>query len=217
MQLKQRNSDKMQPKSPFYVIQEFLSPLQCEEALDDLDFVVPDYTADGRPIKMVKFCEPVEALIYERLQQHMPALQAHYGFDYAGTEQMFFEWYPEECSHTQQVCENSSYIQKKWQRTALRDFTCVLFLSEFQTKTPFDSDYEVYGGKLEFPSWGFGFNPQRGTLIVYPSGPNFVNRTTPIIVGDLFQARIHISATTPYKYDKTQFPGNFKLWFSGDM
>lgn len=60
----------------------------------------------------------------------------------------------------------------------------------------------------------FGFEPTRGTLIFFPSAPNFVNTTISPKVGDLYQIRIQMVAMKPYIYDMNNFKGNYKNWFS---
>jgi hypothetical protein len=201
------------PKSPFFVVQDFLSPKQCEKIVDDLDFYTPDYDAEGNPIKMYRYREESEAVIFDRLQLLIPDIMKYYDTEYRGTETIQFEYFAEGVEATP-ICENSNYLRKKWTRTKDRDLTAVLFFSDYNDNPPFDSDYECYGGKLEFPQHGFGFNPQRGTLVVYPSGPHFINATTPIQNGDLVQARIHIASKLPYLYDPTQFPGDYRTWFT---
>ena len=152
-------------------------------------------------------------MIYERLLLLLPELQGHYELIYKGTHPVEFEWCPEQSKGIGAHSENSSYLRGKWVRTQARDLTAVLFMSEYQETVPFEQDYEVYGGKLEFPQHNFGFNPTRGTLVVFPSAPHFINLTTPIHVGDLFQARFHIAAKTPYLYHPQKFPGNYTTWF----
>jgi hypothetical protein len=92
----------------------------------------------------------------------------------------------------------------------------VLFLSDYQESPSFDSEYEVYGGKLEFPQHAFGFNPRRGTLVLFPSDPHFINVTSDVFVGELFQSRLQLAASTPYFYDSEMFPGNYTQWFAGN-
>lgn len=200
------------PKSPFYIIENFLSPKMCEAIVDNLGFAVPDTNSDGDPIKMIRYREDAETVIFNRMQQFLPQLIEYYDFEYRGTEQIPFEFLAEGVEGIPH-CENSTYLKKKWVRTKDRDFTGVLFLSDYSDTPDFDSDYEVYGGKLEFPQHGFGFNPQRGTMIVFPSGPHFINANADIIVGDLFQARVHIAAQMPYLYQPANFPGNYTNWF----
>ena len=157
--------------------------------------------------------ETAQELIFERLLPIIPRLEQHYNVKYKGTEQpMVFEWLAEGSKSTPPMCENSHYVNGKWLRTKHRDLTGVLFLSEFHDTVPFDDDYEVYGGKLEFPQHGFGFNPQRGTLIVYPSDPHFINVTTGVQAGELFQIRLNISTEKALVYQPAEFPGEFSTW-----
>lgn len=200
-------------KSPFKVYQKFLSPKTCEQFCDAINFTDADTDVEGKPIKMVKHNAMIEELIYARIQTIVPELEKYYNIQYKGTEQIMVEWYSEGVTGKPQ-CENSHYLRKKWVRTIPRDLTAVLFFSDFQDQPPLDSDYEVYGGKLEFPQHNFGFNPQRGTLVVYPSVPHFINATAEIKAGELYQARIHLSATTPFLYNPEQFPGDYTNWFN---
>lgn len=206
----------MSPKSPFFVMQEFASPLLCEEILDIVDFTVPNTDKNGFEVKTIKTSERAEQLLYERVLSLMPTIQSYYDLKHKGTEQMEFEWYPEG-SKGEFTCENSKYLRGKWLRTQARDLTAIVFLSDYQDQLPFEDDYEVYGGKLEFVQWNFGFNPMRGTLVVFPSDPHFINITTPILAGDLFQVRFHIAATLPYLFDPTKFPGDYTTWFSNQI
>ncbi len=199
-------------KSPFYVVQEFLSPYLCEEIIDMADFNVPDTDKDENPVKTTRRCERGQAIIYERFLHTIPEIQAHYQNLYKGTEAMDFEWFPE-TAKGEFLCGNSKFLRNKWLRVAQRDLTCVIFLCDYQDKVPFEKDYEVYGGKLEFPQHRFGFNPQRGTLIVFPAAPHFINMTTEILVGDLFQVRFHTATQIPLLYNPQQFPGDYTTWF----
>lgn len=199
-------------KSPFLIIQDFTSPLLCERIVDTVDFYSPEIDRNGKPTKSMRRNEEVESMLFNRFQTIIPQIEQHYNVRYRGTEPIYVEWFPEE-SEGSFVCESSSFLRKKWVKTKDRDFTAMLFLTDYQDTVPFDNDFEVYGGKLEFPQWGFGFNPQRGTLIVYPSGPHFINITTNILVGDLLQTRIHIATETPFLFDIKDFPGDYKNWF----
>lgn len=199
-------------KSPFYVIEEFISPLMCEDLIDLCNFNVPDTDRDLKEIKTVRTSETAEQLVFERFQLALTELQAYYQFRYRGTERIGFEWFPEGSSGKFQS-ENSEHLSGKWVRTRSRDLTGVLFMSDYQEKTPFESEYEVYGGKLEFVQHKFGFNPQRGTLVVFPSDPHFINITSPVLAGDLYQARIQVAAQAPFLYDPRSYPGNYTTWF----
>lgn len=204
----------MAGKSPFYIIEEFISPLMCEDVLDKVNFTVPDTDREGHYVKTTKTSDVAEELLFERLMLTIPELTAYYQQTYKGTERMHFEWFPEG-SKGDFICENSEFLRGKWLRNKTRDITGVLFLSDYQQEVTFETDYEVYGGKLEFPQHNFGFNPRRGTLVFYPSDPHFINVTSPVMVGDLHQVRMQIAAKVPYIYDPRQFPGNYTTWFKG--
>ncbi len=199
-------------KSPFFVVEEFLSPLLCETLLDYCDFTSPDTNQDGNYIKTNRTSEQADLIIYERLCSVIPIIQDYYNFIYKGTEQIQFEWFPHG-SNSNSISENSMFLNGKWARVKSRDFTCILFLSDYQETPPFETDYEVYGGKLEFTQHKFGFNPTRGTLVIFPSDPHFINNTATVLYGHLFQARIQIAANQPWIYNPTNFPGNYTNWF----
>lgn len=199
-------------KSPFYVIQNFMSPMACEDLLDLCNFNVPDADLDGNEVATVKSCDPAEDIIFERFTQYRDQVMKHFGIEYKGMEHVVFEWLPPG-SKIDPHCENSVFVRKQWLRNKSRDLSAVLFLSDYQDQPPFDEEYEVYGGKLEFPQHYFGFNPQRGTLIVFPSEAHFINNSSLVQAGDAFQARFHVAAKTPLIYQPTNFEGNYLTWF----
>lgn len=203
----------VQIKSPFFVVQDFISPLLCEHIIDAAECFSPDTDIKGTPVKTVKHNKQTQQIVMERLSSIIPSIEQHYNVDYKGTEPMNVEWFPEG-SEGIIACESSSFIKGKWVKTKDREFSGVLFLNDYHDKIPFDNTFEVYGGKLEFPQWGFGFNPQRGTLVVYPSGPHFINKTSSILVGDLYQVKIHIATHEPFLFNLKDFPGNYTNWFN---
>ena len=202
----------VEPRSPFFVVQDFISPMACEDVVDVLEFMTPDLDKDEHPVPTLKTSKVAEQVIYERFLQLIPQLEEYYGIDYKGMERIQFEWYPQG-SAGEAHAENSNFLRGKWLRTKQRDLTAVLFLSDYQDADTLEEEFEVYGGKLEFPQHKFGFNPTRGTLVVFPSDPHFINITSGIFVGDLFQARIQLAAQIPYLYQPQDFPGNYTLWF----
>jgi len=200
-------------KSPFLVIDDFISPYLCEEIVDEVCFNDPDIDPDNNTVSMqLSNDDKFEKIIFERLMQYIPQLEKHYDFKYKGTERVSFERLQTGAQISPQ-CESCEYISNHWVKTKLRDFCCVVFLSDYNNTPPFDDDFECYGGKLEFINHQFGFNPVRGTMIVYPSDPRFTNASTKIFAGAMHQIRIHIAATTPFIYDPKQFQGNYSVWF----
>lgn len=206
------------PKSPFYIVRNFLSPHQCEQIVYSLGFYTPDVDPNDKPLKMMRHDEESELLVFNKFEPLIPLIEKYYsGYDHQGTEGISFEYFPDQCE-TEPLCENSNWVRKKWVMTKPRDLSCLLFLSDYNDKGGFDSDYEVYGGKLGFHNFNFSFNPERGTLIVYPSGPHFINSTSKIQYGALFQARWHLASKLPFLYFPDQFPGGddpTRNWFKG--
>jgi hypothetical protein len=202
----------VEPKSPFYVVEGFLSPMMCEDIVDALEFTVPDLDKDMHPVETLKTSEAAEQVIYERFLQLVPMLEEYYGLMYKGMEQVQFEWFPSGATG-EMHSESSNFLRGKWLKTKQRDLTAVLFLADYNESADYEQEFEVYGGKLEFPQHKFSFNPTRGTLIVFPSDPHFINITSTVFVGDLFQARIQVAAQNTYIYQPAAFPGNYTLWF----
>ena len=134
-------------KSPFMVFQNFIPPLLCEQIVDSMDFYSPETDKDEKPTKSIRRNESVETIIFDRLESLVPQITQHYGVTYRGTEPIYVEWFPEE-SEGSVVCDNSSYLRKKWVRTKDRDLTAVLFLTDYQDSSPFDYEFEVV-------SWNF--------------------------------------------------------------
>lgn len=200
-------------KSPFLVFRHLLSPKYCEQIVDNLDLFTPDYDHQGRPIPVIRHHEPSEQIIYSTIEPLIDSIHEYYQTDgHRGTERLQFEFYSQGTIGTVH-CENSDYLRRKWVKTRDRDLSAILFLSDYNDDPPFDTDYEVYGGKVEFPQHHFGFNPERGTLIVFPSSPHFINAITQVIEGDLFIARTHFAAKSTYMYDPEMFPGDYRSWF----
>ena len=201
---------------PFFVVENFMSPLVCETAVDSINLTVPDYNSEGtKPIISVLESPTIERLVFNRLEMFIPKIEQRYGVQYKGTHSVEFQWLAQGCEGEAPHAENSEFLREKWLRIRDNDLTGVVFLSDFNDNTPFDGEFEVYGGKHEFPQHGFGFQPQRGTLVVFPSAPHFVNHTLPIIVGDLYRVKFYISTQVPYLYDPNRFPGDYSTWFKG--
>ena len=201
-------------KSPFYIIPNFLSVKHCDAIVSDLGFFVPDMDEEtDKAILMQRHHEKNEILIYEKLMLHMNDIEKHYDFSYAGTERITFEFYAPGADRPVH-CENSDFLRNKWVQTRNRTITGVVFFQNYMNPEEiFDQFEDVYGGRLEFPTWNFGFNPIKGTLVLFPSDPHFINGTSEVIAGNLITARLHISSKTPWFYDPAKFPGGYDSWF----
>lgn len=208
----------MTDKSPFFIDQEFISQKTCDYIVDSCNFVEPDSNPDGEPICTTLQLDPHnETLLYNRLLEILPKIEAYYGIEKRGIEQMSITWMPEEAADGSDVrCANAVHVRQKWLKNKDRDLTCHLFLSSFNEMASegFDPTFEVFGGKLQFPQYNFSFQPKAGTLVVHPSGPHFVHAYSPVLAGDLFYVTFHISSAMPHIYDPKDFPGNYVSWFA---
>lgn len=201
-------------KSPFFVLQEFISPLECENIISKVKINEPIFNEDGYPEKMERFHAECEDLLFARFKPHVPAIEERYGLKYRGTEKLLFQYFPVSSEFAESPrCANSQYIRKKWVKTRDRDLTGILWLRDYQNETPIDTSHEVYGGKLEFPQYQFSLQPQRGTLILYPAYPNFITTISQVLVGELYCVRFNITAEGSWFYDPQQFGGTWSEWF----
>lgn len=204
----------MTHKSPFLVYQGFLSAEECDKIAQQV-WVEPQ-VIDGVPEKVERYHEPSEDLIFEKFSALIPDVESHYsGFKYRGTEHMLFQQFPATGKQAEEPhAENAVYKRKKWVRVKERDLTGIIWLRDYRDEAPFDLDRHVYGGKLEFPVYNFGFQAQRGTLIIYPSNERFISLTTAVLVGTLHCVKVQVVGEGIWLYDPALYPGDFRTWFS---
>ena len=51
-------------KSPFFIVQDFISPMMCEDLVDTLELTVPDVDKDDHSIPTYKTHELAERVVY---------------------------------------------------------------------------------------------------------------------------------------------------------
>lgn len=205
-------------KSPFYVVEDFISQKTADYLVQSSGVTEPNEDPDGNPLLTAQpMDEHCETLLYNRLLEVLPEIEKHFGFETRGVESMEFSWMPQDCADGTDVrCGNAVFARQKWIKNKDRDFTVHLFLSAYNDARDdsFDPDYEVYGGKLQYPQYKFSFNPQVGTMIVHPAGPHFLHAYAPVVAGDLFYVTFHISSKLPHIYQPKDYPGDFTTWFA---
>lgn len=213
-------------KSPFYVCQEFLSPKQCEELINQYEVKIPNFDKEGTPQKLERSLTPDkgQSLIMEKLKKHIPLIEQKYNAFYRGTEPLTITHYPEYAKKPAQQpgCENSQYVKRKWVKMKDIDLTGIIWLKEYHDQIPLDPRFEVYGGKTEFPTYNFSLVPQRGSLVIFPAYPHFITCISPILVGDLYQIKVNMALSKKngglWLYDPSQFRANgsdfLGSWFS---
>ena len=200
-------------KSPFLVIEDFLSPLDCEIIVEKYGNSLPDCNDKGVELKTILPHPLYENRIWNKLSDYFEYIESYYSVEIESLSKMHVEWYPEGCPQEPVRCENSIYTNKKWSITNKNDFTVIIFLKSFNSSKNFDTDFECYGGKLEFPNHNFGFTPIRGTAIIFPSNQYFLNATKSPEISDMFQARLHITCEKRFQYSPKSYEGNYTTWF----
>jgi hypothetical protein len=211
-------------KSPFIVVPEFISPKRCKELINAIEVKVPNYDADGNPIKMERHYLEGEDFIFSKIKELVPEIESKYDAKFKGVEKMIFQYYPQNQKSIAENpgCENSKFLRKRWVKVKDVDLVGFLWLKDFNNAAPFDPRTEVYGGKLEFPAYNFSLMPQAGTLVIFPAGPHFITAISPIIIGDLYQVKINICISPTdgnvlWMYDPKNFQadksGFIESWF----
>jgi hypothetical protein len=202
-------------KSPFLVFQHLLEPEFCDKIAQDVR-VEPLKNDDGILQATERYHPQSELSVFEKFQPLIPTLEEHYtGFKYRGTEHLLFQQFPVTNGNAEEPhCENAVYKRKRWLRVKDRDLTGILWLKDYQESPPFDVKTQVLGGKLEFPVYNFGFQAQKGTLVIYPACERFISLTSAILVGELQCIRFHICGEGLWLYQPEDYPGDFRTWFS---
>lgn len=188
--------------------------MACEQIINDLRVLKtrPNIGQNGMPKKMVLMNKINSLRLTHTFEPYIESLEDHFGFEYKGTHDIFFEWFPENYKTESPKSDGYELTKRGWQRYKEVDFIGIVWLNDYNEEAPFDSTYETYGGKLEFPNFDFSFNPKRGTLVVFPSAPNFVNTVSSVQMGSLTQTKFVIRSEVPYEYDKNSFDSNPKSW-----
>jgi hypothetical protein len=208
----------MDYKSPFLIVKDLLSPLQCEDIVGRLKHTIPNYDQTGNPTITYKGNALSELRISSIFDSITPNIEKYYSFNLKTLTPFVFEWYPPGYIGQKATCEGSVLLSKRgestiWQKVKDYDFSVLIFLNDYNDESNFDDDFEVRGGKFEFPTHDFGFNPSRGTSVIYPCCPNFINAISPVELGNLNVVRFNIIATEEYQYNPDNFPGGYMEWF----
>jgi len=202
-------------KSPFLVFQHFITTDLCDQFAKDVR-VEPLKTDDDILQSSERFHPEIELKIFELFKPLIPEIEAHFNLTYRGTEHLVFQQFPTSNGKPAEEphCENAVFKRKQWIKVKDRDLTGILWFKDHQEAPPFDIKTQVLGGKLEFPTFSFGFQPQAGTLVIYPSNERFISLTSPILVGELQCVRFHICAEGIWIYQPADYKGDFRSWFS---
>ena len=211
-------------RSPFFVIEDAVSPAKCEAITAELGIKVPSVDEKGKPLKNERIVASADLIEYlhEALQPSVSEMEERYGASIRGLERPLFQQYFENPADPCEVhgCENARYVRKKWVKVKDIDLVGYLWLKDFNSRVPLDPRFEVYGGKLEFPAYDFSLVPARGTMVWFPAGPHFITAVSPVLVGSLevikLTLKLHTTDETPWLYQPARFPGTYQQWFSSE-
>lgn len=210
--------------SPFIIIPDFLSPLICEQIIDDIKVDTPDFDIQTEhPLKMERHNATWNHEIASRFQEIVPQIETRYDSIYKGLTQPVFQYYPEnsKAPAEQPGCENSKYVRKKWVMHKDVDLVGFIWLKDFNSNVPLDPRHEVFGGKLEFPAFNFSLVPQRGTLVLFPAGPHFITAISPVLLSDLYQIKLNVNISAKngsrWFYQPQNHPGKWNDWLAEHM
>lgn len=208
-------------RSPFFIIEDAISPAKCELLIKELGLSVPSVDENGRPLKNERFLKGAEALLVQSaITYQVQAIEERFGGTIKQLETPIFQQYFENPGHPAagHSCDNSRYLRRKWTRVKDTDLVGYLWLKDYNSGVPLDPRFEVYGGKLELPAYDFSLLPQRGTMVVFPGTPHFVTAVSPILVGSLemvkISVKLHTQDGTYWQYVPENFPGTYQEWFT---
>lgn len=200
-------------KSPFLLIEDFLTLQQCEDIVLSMNHTIPDRNRENYPIKTFKTNTLAEIRIISQLDDFLDKAEPHYGFKTQAISPFQFEWYAEGFQGDFPKADNGIYVNGKWLKSINVDFSIIIFLSTSKTTSITDTVMECFGGTLEFLNHNLTIKPKAGTMLMFPANSHFLNTFTEVGFGNLNCIRIHIASEVPYEYKPENFPGDYRTWF----
>lgn len=207
--------------SPFHVVENFISPANCERIIKEYGISEPSFNEKLQPVKNVRFIKDpgLSQLLQNAVLENGQDIQDRYNGTIRGMETPHFQQYFEDPKNPAEMhgCESSKYVRKKWVKTKDVDLVAFVWLKDYGSGVPLDPRFEVYGGKLEFPGYNFSLVPQRGTMVMFPAGPHFITAISPVLVGSLelikFGVKLTVGEDGIWLYTPENFPGTYQEWF----
>jgi hypothetical protein len=205
--------------SPFHVVEDFISPLQCEQLIKGLGLLTPDLAENGQPLRHQRLVPALQAgSVLNAFEEIVPFVEQRYGGMVGQARHLVFQQYWENPKAPAEThwAEGWKYTRKKWVKLDDVDLVGFIWLKDFHGSAPLDPRVEVYGGKLEFPTYNFSLTPSRGTLVMYPATPHFVTAMSHVLLGSLEQLKLTVKLTVDggqWSYAADKFPGSYREWF----
>lgn len=180
-----------------------------------LSLLKPDRDERGWPMKHERHI-PAELAgpMLGKLDAEQPLIEQRYGTTVVGEPHLLFQqyWDNDRAPAEGMGAEGWKYMRKKWTKVKSVDLVGFIWLKDYHDSVPLDPQFEVYGGKLEFPAFNFSLVPTRGTLVLFPATPHFVTATSHVLLGTLEQVKVTMQFEPGWQYDPAKFPGTYTDW-----
>jgi hypothetical protein len=112
-------------KSPFLVIQDFLSKDDATKLANEVKIELSK-TDDEIIIPSERHILDKETSLYEKLKNYLPQIEDHFGLKVRGVEHLMFQQFPVSKDPAEQPqCANSVFKRKKWIKVKKIMFTMV--------------------------------------------------------------------------------------------
>jgi hypothetical protein len=198
---------------PILKIDNFISPLFCEDIIDRANSNICSVDANGNPLKTLIFNELTEIRYSPYLDDLIENLvDPHYGTEISYISKTTIEWFPENYKNIGHGIDGYHFLNKKWINTSDVDFVTICFLNDFCNKPNFDRLTDVYGGEIIFNNFNLTIKPARGMLLAFPANPAFAYRIDNVIMGDLFVLKNILTSESKYAYNASSFSGTPEEW-----
>lgn len=200
-------------RGPISRIDNFISPLFCEDIIDRSNNNIFNVDKDNNPIKTNLFNELTEI----RYRPYLDDLIENFIDNYYHTEISYIsktvlEWFPKNYKNREYTVDGYNFLNQKWVNISDTDFISICFLNDYNNQPRFDDTYEVYGGEISFNNFNLTIRPTRGTLFIFPAHPAFAYKINNVEIGNLFIIKNTLTSTPKYSYNSSSFSGSPEKW-----
>lgn len=200
-------------RGPIVRIDNFISPLFCEDIIDRSNNNIFNTDKENCPLKTNIFNELTEIRYRPYLDDLIENLiDNYYSTEISYISKTVLEWFPENYKNRGYILDGYNYLNQKWINTSDTDFITICFLNDYNNKPKFDNSYEVYGGEISFNNFNVTIKPARGTLFIFPAHPAFAYKINNVDMGNLFIVKNTLTSALKYTYNGSSFSGSPEKW-----